>query len=82
MKDPYEVLRQKEAEFDRVRKEVQSLNLVARLLDDNVDQPTPKPSRSETDTTSTRSDSNARDDGDGQDAGSRSGFLSALKRAS
>ena len=38
MKDAYEVLHQKEAEFARVRKEVESLNLVVRLLLDDDDQ--------------------------------------------
>lgn len=38
MKDAYEVLHQKEAEFTRVRKEVESLNLVLRLLTDDDDQ--------------------------------------------
>ena len=61
MKDPYELLHQKEAELARVRKEVQSLNIVARLLADDEDrktndvasvsnQPNKKPSGSVTST--------------------------------
>lgn len=38
MKDAKEVLHQKEAELARVRKEVESLNLVVRLLADDDDQ--------------------------------------------
>jgi len=36
MKDAYEVLEQKEADLARVRKEVESLRLVAPLLSDDV----------------------------------------------
>lgn len=38
MKDAYEVLHQKEAEFARVRREVESLNLVVCLLADDDNQ--------------------------------------------
>ena len=38
MKDAYKVLHQKEAELASVRKEVESLNLVVRLLADDDDQ--------------------------------------------
>ena len=34
MKDAYELLRQKQAELARVRKEIESLNIVAPLLSD------------------------------------------------
>jgi hypothetical protein len=36
MKDPYEVLRQKEADLVRVRHEIESLQVVASLLSDEV----------------------------------------------
>ena len=36
MKDPYEVLRQKEADLARTRKEIESLQVVASLLSDNL----------------------------------------------
>jgi hypothetical protein len=36
MKDPYEVLRQKEADLARLRHEIESLQLVASLLSDDV----------------------------------------------
>jgi hypothetical protein len=36
MKDAYEVLRQKQAELDRVRKEVESLKIVESLLSEDV----------------------------------------------
>jgi hypothetical protein len=36
MKDPYEVLRQKEADFARVRQEIESLQVVASLLSDDL----------------------------------------------
>ncbi|MBO0910402.1 MAG: hypothetical protein J2P13_01310 [Acidobacteria bacterium] len=32
MKDPFEVLRRKEAELERLRKEVEALRLVGKLL--------------------------------------------------
>lgn len=34
MKDPYEVLREKEQEIARVKKEVDALRIVAKLLSD------------------------------------------------
>lgn len=36
MKDPMEVLHSKEQELIRVRKEVEALRVVARLIDDNA----------------------------------------------
>ena len=36
LKDPYEVLRQKEADLARLRHEIESLQLVASLLSDDV----------------------------------------------
>jgi DNA replication protein DnaC len=38
MKDAYEVLQQKEEALARVRKEMESLNIVARLLSDDDDR--------------------------------------------
>ena len=35
MKDIYELLSQKEIEFERVQKEVEALRIAARLLDDS-----------------------------------------------
>ena len=46
MKDIYEVLRQKEAEYERLTKEVQALRIVAPLLEDELQieaQPIPTP---------------------------------------
>ena len=43
MKDAYELLHQKEADLARVRKEVQSLNIVARLLAEDDDRETYDP---------------------------------------
>jgi hypothetical protein len=37
MRDAYEVLKQKEADLARVRHEVESLSIVARLLTDDLD---------------------------------------------
>jgi hypothetical protein len=36
MKDIYEVIRQKEADLERVQREIEALRLSARLLEDNV----------------------------------------------
>lgn len=35
MKDIYELIRQKEAEYERVQKEVEALRIAVRLLDEN-----------------------------------------------
>jgi hypothetical protein len=43
MKDVYKVLNRKEADLGRVRKEVESLRLVAPLLSDESDKPRKKP---------------------------------------
>lgn len=37
MKDIYELLSQKEIEFERVQKEVEALRIAARLLDDSAE---------------------------------------------
>jgi hypothetical protein len=42
MKDPIEVLRAKELEIVKVRKEVDALRIAARLLSDDSDQPEQK----------------------------------------
>jgi hypothetical protein len=66
MKDAYEVLQQKQMDLARVRKEIDSLNLVARLLsdDDTSDNPIQKPEEgppsSLSDTISRLSDSAAK----------------------
>jgi hypothetical protein len=41
MKDIYEVIRQKEADLERVQREIEALRLSAKLLEDNVRMPTP-----------------------------------------
>jgi hypothetical protein len=50
MKDIYELLSQKEIEFERVQKEVEALRIAVRLLDDSSDArtapaPVPTPAR-------------------------------------
>jgi hypothetical protein len=37
MKDPYQVLRQKETDIERVRKEIEALHFVIPLLADDAD---------------------------------------------
>ena len=49
MKDAREVLRQKEADLTRVRKEVDSLRLAAPLLDEESDRMEKAPPQSATD---------------------------------
>jgi hypothetical protein len=89
MKDAYEVLQQKQAALDRVRKEVESLKIVATLLADDSDsddasqESDDSASLSLSDRISRLSDSastNA-DDLISSVAHGRSGFWSALKRA-
>jgi len=41
MKDPFEVLRQKEADLVRVQQEVESLRIVAPLLSEESSEPEP-----------------------------------------
>lgn len=88
MKDAYELLRQKQTELARVRKEIESLNIAAPLLSDDrtSDDPGETPdesSRSLSDTISRLSDSAATiaDNLLSSDAASRSGFWNSLKRA-
>jgi len=89
MKDAYEILRLKEAELARVRKEIDSLNIVARLLsnDGTSDNAVPKTGEaapsSLSDTISRLADS-ASTNVDGLFSSiesSRSGFWDSLKRA-
>jgi hypothetical protein len=49
MKDPCEVLQQKEADLSRVRNEIESLRLIAPLLSDDLpaDEPEKKPTTGE-----------------------------------
>ena len=81
MKDAYEVLHQKEADFARVRKEVESLNIVAHLLVDDEPKSSAdqgesnrKPSISATDALARESDSQ----GTGAPG---AGFFNSLKRS-
>jgi hypothetical protein len=83
VKDAYAVLHQKEAELDRVRKQVESLNIAALLLADEDDkddfaddadedeQATKKPSVS----------AKGADSGESRWNAESSPFLKALKRA-
>ena len=90
MKDAYEVLQQKQTDLARVRKEIDSLNIVARLLsdDDTSDNPIQKPKEappsSLSDTISRLSDSGPATNVDSLFSTvetSRSGFWGSLKRA-
>ena len=88
MKDAYELLQQKQADIARVRKEIDSLNLVAMLLADDgpSNSPIKKPSESSAsslnDTISRRSDSAATNvDGMFASLDTGSGFWDSLKRA-
>ena len=86
MKDAYELLHQKESELARVRKEIESLNIVAPLLADDRTSNEAADNSDPTflsDTISRLSDSVATnaDNMFASATKSRSGFLSALKRA-
>jgi len=91
MKDPNQVLRQKEAELARVRREIDSLNTVAPLLtDDDLTSPDDPPrirdrsnkkrSSSASEIISQQSDSEW-PTADAVSSGHESSFLNALKRA-
>jgi hypothetical protein len=91
MKDPKQVLLQKETELARVRKEVDSLNTVVPLLadDDRTSPDDPsrkrersnrKPASSAIEIISQQSDS-SRSAADALSSGDESSFLNALKRA-
>ena len=89
MKDACEVLQQKQTDLARVRKEIDSLNIVVRLLsdDDSSDNPIQKsneaPPSSLSDTISRLSESAATnvDSLFSTVEKSRSGFWGSLKRA-
>jgi len=89
MKDAFELLQQKEAELARVRKEIESLNIVAPLLSDDLisDDPAPNlddsPASSLSEAISRLSDSAATNVDNLFSSGetSRSGFWGSLKRA-
>ena len=89
MKDAYELLQQKEAELARVRKEIESLNIVAPLLsddrssDDPALTPDESPASSLSETISRLSDSAATnvDNLFSSSETSRSGLWGSLKRA-
>ena len=86
MQDVYEILKQKQAELARVRKEIECLNVVASLLSDDrtSDEPAPNPDESPAsslrDTVSRLSDSVATNV-DNLVSPSRSGLWNTLKRA-
>lgn len=88
MKNAYEVLQQKQTDIARIRKEIESLNIVASLLSDEGTSGDPAPSdesprRSLDDTISQLSDSAASnaDDLFSSVATSGSGIWGSLKRA-
>jgi hypothetical protein len=89
MKDAYEVLQQKQAALDRVRKEVESLKIVATLLADDSDsddasqESDDSASLSLSDRISRLSDSASTNADEllSSVANARSGFWNALKRA-
>jgi hypothetical protein len=83
MKDAYEVLRQKEAELNRVRHEMESLQVVASLLseDSTSDELTAKKGISaEKASPATDSQATGTDDLFSSIAASRPGFWKALRR--
>jgi hypothetical protein len=86
MQDVYEILQQKQAELARVRKEIESLNIVASLLsddgtsDETALSPDGSPGSSLGDRVSRLSDSVATNV-DNLFSPSRSGLWNSLKRA-
>lgn len=87
MKNAYEVLQQKQSDIARLRKEIESLNIVASLLSDEStsgepDQSDESPRSSLTDTISRLSDSAASnaDNLFSSVANSEPGFWGSLKR--
>jgi hypothetical protein len=86
MKDAYELLHQKESALARVRKEIESLNIVAPLLADDraADDPAEKSDPTPLSDTISRLSDSAATNADSMFASatkSRPGFLNALKRA-
>jgi hypothetical protein len=86
MHDAYEVLQEKQAELARVRKEIESLNIVAALLsddrtsDESAPNPDESPASSLRDRVSRLSDSVVTNV-DNLVSPSRSGLWNTLKRA-
>ena len=81
MKDAYQVLQQKEVDLSRVRKEIESLSVVARLLTDG-EEPADDPGRTSTSLDSKKKPSSSASENSlhlETEVGSQ--FLSALKRA-
>lgn len=89
MKDAYEVLQQKQIDLERVRKEIESLNMVVSLLSEERTSGDPaedsdEPSRSSLSETISRLSDSAAASADSlfsSVANSESGFWSSLKRA-
>lgn len=88
MKNAYEVLQQKQSDIARIRKEIESLNIVASLLSDESTSGEPDPSdrsprSSLSDTVSRLSDSAAShaDNMFSSVTNSEPGFWGSLKRA-
>ena len=79
MKDAYQVLQQKELDLSRVRKEIESLSIVAGLLADG-EKPFNDPGRNSLDSKKKPS-SSASEDSPRLETEVGSQFLSALKRA-
>jgi hypothetical protein len=83
MKDPYEVLREKEADLARVRHEIESLHAVASLLSDDVTSDEPnkkKESAAETLDRGSGSEATGTDGLFSSIPASRPGWWQALKR--
>ena len=86
MKNAYEVLQQKQTDIARIRKEIESLNIVASLLSDEGNSPDPaqsESSRSSLNDTISRLSDSAASNADNlfssvMDSGS--GFWGSLKR--
>jgi hypothetical protein len=86
MKDAYEVLQQKQADLARVRKEIESLNIVAQLLSDDtsdnaIQRSNESSASSLSDTISRLSHSAATNVDSLFSSNPRSGFWGSLKRA-
>ena len=79
MKDAYQVLQQKEVDLSRVRKELESLSIVARLLAEG-EEPSDDPGRTSLDSTKKPSTS-ASERSPHSDTEVGSQFLNALKPA-
>ena len=78
MKDAYQVLQQKEVDLSRVRKEIESLSIVAGLLADG-EEPSDDRGRTSLDSNKKPSSSTGETISPHKETGSQ--FLGALKRA-